>query len=259
MWWKILGVVPVLYTLIGGMVVPLKSGIQRAETGFTATGADFTTQLYGYNSFFTEPTSDPIRVWLTYNDEKAVLAKEIKVINDTILEASFKMPSSLPEDKSFARLNIILDHPTAGTSLLPAGIEIKKDSTAQADTGASWTSDPVKQLHVQKGFSFPYQNVIYESIRNTYYHVPMWFALMFLFIASVWQSIKYLRIAAEFAGFYRRFYFAHFQCFKFIIFQIVDICTHKKIGPQNIPGFPKKGHGFVNRATAGRIKHLVGC
>jgi heme exporter protein C len=58
-----------------------------------------------------------------------------------------------------------------------------------------WQLHPVENLHVQTGFSYPYQNVIYETIRNTYFHVPMWFALMFLFTSSVWFSLKYLRDA----------------------------------------------------------------
>ena len=32
-----------------------------------------------------------------------------------------------------------------------------------------------------------------ETIRNLYYHVCMWFAMMILFTISIAQSIKYLR------------------------------------------------------------------
>ena len=32
-----------------------------------------------------------------------------------------------------------------------------------------------------------------ETIRLNYFHVPMWFTMMFLFSYSVWSSIKYLR------------------------------------------------------------------
>lgn len=38
----------------------------------------------------------------------------------------------------------------------------------------------------------PRQVILYESIRNLYYHVPMWFSMTFLFFVSVIYSIKSL-------------------------------------------------------------------
>lgn len=37
--------------------------------------------------------------------------------------------------------------------------------------------------------------IMNETIRLNYFHVPMWFTMMFLFSFSVWHSIKYLRTA----------------------------------------------------------------
>lgn len=39
----------------------------------------------------------------------------------------------------------------------------------------------------------PRLNILNESIRMNYFHVPMWFAMMLLFTYSVWSSIQYLR------------------------------------------------------------------
>ena len=39
----------------------------------------------------------------------------------------------------------------------------------------------------------PRLHILNESIRMNYFHVPMWFAMMFLFTYSVWTSIQYLR------------------------------------------------------------------
>jgi len=38
----------------------------------------------------------------------------------------------------------------------------------------------------------PRQVILYESIRNLYFHVPMWFSMIFLFLISVIYSIKTL-------------------------------------------------------------------
>lgn len=38
----------------------------------------------------------------------------------------------------------------------------------------------------------PQREILYETIRNLYFHVPMWFAMVFLFIASLVYAIAYL-------------------------------------------------------------------
>ena len=194
MWWKILSVVLIVYALLAGLLVPLKSGIQRAEPGYARTKQEINVRFYGYNTFFSKSASDPLRVWLYADENNALAARQIRAVNDTILEAVFTMPDNLPAGKQSVYLNAIIDHPVAGASLLPAAIELRQDTgMVPMALDAAWTATPVQALHVQTGFSFPYQNVIYESIRNTYFHVPMWFVLLFLFSASVWYSIKYLR------------------------------------------------------------------
>ncbi|TAD92563.1 MAG: ABC transporter permease [Bacteroidetes bacterium] len=39
----------------------------------------------------------------------------------------------------------------------------------------------------------PAKPIVNESIRNLYYHVPMWFSMMILFTVSMVNSVKYLR------------------------------------------------------------------
>lgn len=193
MWWKITSVVLLVYTIIAGFLVPLKSGIERVEPQAAQTGEQTTIRFFGYNTFFARPSDEPLRVWLYYNDQYALYAKTVRPLNDTILEATFSLPVNLPDGKPFVLLNALVDHPTAGASLLPAALTLRQADTLSAPLDPAWTQTPVEQLHVQKGFSFPYQNILYETIRNTYFHVPMWFVLLFLFAASVWYSVKYLR------------------------------------------------------------------
>lgn len=40
--------------------------------------------------------------------------------------------------------------------------------------------------------SVPEKAILYESIRNLYFHVPMWFGMIALFTVSVYHSIKFL-------------------------------------------------------------------
>lgn len=39
----------------------------------------------------------------------------------------------------------------------------------------------------------PRLNIVNETIRATYFHVPMWFGMVFLFAMSLYYSIRYLR------------------------------------------------------------------
>ena len=193
MWWKILSVVLIVYTLIAGLLVPLKPGITHVYPETTQTGHELRLTLYGYNSFYTQSPAEQIRVWLQLDENQAVQGLNVKTLDDTTLEASFSIPRTLPDAKRSAYLNAIIDHPTDGVSLLPGAVLVNLNDTMRV-TGPDrmWYAHPVKELHIKSDFSFPYRNVIYESIRNTYYHVPMWFVLMFLFMASVWNSIRYL-------------------------------------------------------------------
>lgn len=42
-------------------------------------------------------------------------------------------------------------------------------------------------------FSVPRLNIVNETIRALYFHVPMWFAMVFLFLGSAVHAIKYLK------------------------------------------------------------------
>src|SRR5690349_9052483 len=39
----------------------------------------------------------------------------------------------------------------------------------------------------------PRLDILNETIRNLYFHVPMWFTMMLLFTVAFWYSIKFLR------------------------------------------------------------------
>ena len=39
--------------------------------------------------------------------------------------------------------------------------------------------------------------ILHETIRNVYFHVPMWFAMIVLFVVNAWYSIRYLKSSLE--------------------------------------------------------------
>src|SRR5690606_16568680 len=58
---------------------------------------------------------------------------------------------------------------------------------------AQWFADRIGPTRATAGWQFPFRNILAETIRNTYFHVPMWFGMILLFGMSAWHSLKYYR------------------------------------------------------------------
>jgi heme exporter protein C len=58
-----------------------------------------------------------------------------------------------------------------------------------------WITIPLMVYVIYMGLmgKVPRLPILNETVRNLYFHVPMWFGMIFLFGASVWFSIQYLR------------------------------------------------------------------
>jgi heme exporter protein C len=67
--------------------------------------------------------------------------------------------------------------------------------TPKGITWWKWMSIALLLYTVIAGMTFrvPDLPIIYESIRNLYFHVPMWFGMIFIFTASMVGAIRYLR------------------------------------------------------------------
>lgn len=191
-WWKALGAVILLYTFFMGLLTPLKTGILEAHPASVRSGQEVTLDVKGYNSWYTQ-AGDGLRAWLKMDNEKALAAQRIEVVNDRELKLTFDLPAFLPVDKKVQDFTLILDSPADGASVLPSGVFVTQDSIDAATGMALWQNADISNLHEKAAITFPFRNILGETIRNTYYHVPLWFAMFILFIAAVVYSVKYLR------------------------------------------------------------------
>lgn len=183
----------VLYSFVMGLLTPLKTGISDISPQLIATGDTVTLTVTGYNAFYTHAQGQ-IRAWLKLNAEQALAATSIKVVDDRHLMITFALPDQLPQDKEVADASLLIDSPTDGAHVYPGGIRIKKAQKAAGSNASSksW-NDPIEKLHEKQGITFPFRNILGETIRNTYYHVPLWFAMFLLFIGALVYSILFLR------------------------------------------------------------------
>ena len=72
-WWKILGVLLIIYSFTMGLLVPLKPGIAYFQPGSLKADTTQTMEITGYNTFYTK-AAEPVRVWLKWDDDHAINA-----------------------------------------------------------------------------------------------------------------------------------------------------------------------------------------
>ncbi len=190
-WWKALGVVILIYTYTAGLLIPLKPGILSVNPSNLNSGEEVTLTVIGYNTFFTKTESE-LRAWIKLDNEHAISATKIELVNDTKAHVSFNIPSNLPTEDKVTDASLVIDNDQDGAMVLPSKLTIKK--TIDVNPNAEgWTNAPITDLNRKTGFSFPFRGILYETIRNTYFHVCLWFAMIILLITSVVHSFKYLR------------------------------------------------------------------
>jgi heme exporter protein C len=191
-WWKILGVVLLIYAFTVGMLVPLKPGILSVSPASLRTGQSAQVKVLGYNSNYDKAKAS-LRAWLKLDEEKALQAESIEVLNDRELMASFQIPDYLPVSRRVQDFTIVVDNEIDGYSLRPSAVVVTQDSLDPSMGQQLWVNQPIEGLHNKEGMTFPFRNILEEGIRNTYFHVALWFAMLFLFIGSLTYSIRFLR------------------------------------------------------------------
>lgn len=190
-WWKLLGVLIILCVIVLGLGVPLNPGITLVEPVNAKAGDTVRMEVTGYNTFFR--SSGGLRAWLHLGDDKAVLQRSYEALAETRLVLDFVLPAHLPAERAIAEASLIIDSDRDGSFVRPSALLISALPDNDAALGATaWSATPVRELHDSGAFRFPFRNILAETIRNTYFHVPLWFGMILLFLASAVQSVRYL-------------------------------------------------------------------
>ncbi len=194
-WWKWLAVALMFYVLLAGMLIPLKTGIQAVSPQTLVLGQPNTLLIEGYNSGFADKAAP--KVWLKLSSEVveqelAIAATSVKVLGPQELKATFSVPAGLPPGLRDAYASLIVDSPGDGAFVMPSAIAITKAGVPSAAFATAWAT-PIGAFSASEGLTFPYRALLGETIRNQYFHVSLWFALMLLMGAAAWQAFKYLR------------------------------------------------------------------
>ncbi|MBX2817344.1 MAG: cytochrome c biogenesis protein [Saprospiraceae bacterium] len=185
-WWKLLGVALVVYSIVAGMLVPLGPGIIGISNPGLKAGDQQTIRVTGYNTHYSE---GDVNAWLRYGTRYSLEALAISIVDDRTLDATFELPRALPSRDSINPLSLVVHSSKDGLSVLPEALFLT-GSTAER-TVEQWKEGVEVPGH--SGIHFPYRNILKETIRNTYYHVPLWFSLLVVLALSMVYAIRHLR------------------------------------------------------------------
>ena len=197
-WWKWLGVAILLVTLTVGMLVPLKPGVEYVSPGTATAGQTLDLAVYGYNTHFEAGTNQGylgLNVPTTLEDSVAtyyIPATATQVSSDNRMTLRFVLPDAYPTTDSLVLLNLLLQNQQDGAFVLPGALSVANVVAASPEeVSASFLS--AVDLVPTEAFTFPYRSLLGETIRNTYFHVPMWFGMILLFTVALVYQVRYLR------------------------------------------------------------------
>lgn len=182
-WWKGICILFLLYVVIAGLGTPLSPGILKVEPEVLGTGTNEDVLIKGYNTRFNEGKAP--EVWLEL-DGKKVCGRDPEILGKDKLRTDLYIPEGLSHE------DIVLHVSTkkGGSFLLPDAFFIEgtksKSSPPEDSCRPNSYRPPVT-------FDFPFRKILYETIRNLYFHVPMWFGMMGLMFLGFLSSIFYLR------------------------------------------------------------------
>lgn len=191
-WWKILAVVILLYVHIAGLLIPIGIGITNVSPFQVKGGEKLDLQITTYNADLEPAGVAGLRSWLKLDDDHLIESSAIVVKEENRLNIEFDLPAALPGEQTSSDLTLILDIPGQGTPVLPRAVFMSIDPET-VSSGSQWADIDLSHLNVSSVMHFPYRAILQETIRNTYFHVSLWLAMMIILTGAVIYSVLYLK------------------------------------------------------------------
>ena len=127
------------------------------------------------------------------NQSKYYAPLSFKVTGNETAEASFAVSSLQQDSFKPASIDVVINDELDGTFALRDAITlVKATAVDSSSTGLLTPTEPEVKHNKHQLVCYPYREILYETIRNTFFHVPMWFAMTMLLFASLIASISFL-------------------------------------------------------------------
>ena len=187
-WWKFLCVILLVFTLFAGLLIPLAPGFFITSNTVVPTfSGPFTVKVLGYNTRFKENEKTFSACLTNWENSKAIniCPSAVRVIDDKHAELDFPPVSRI--DSLFFGLTVY----NAADGKMYVHSAIFTSDTMKG--GIEPVCHPEIKNSKQDHFAFPFRDVLYESMRNLFFHVPMWFCMIALLSWALWNNFRYLR------------------------------------------------------------------
>lgn len=207
-WYKWVAAVFLLYVVLGGLFLPLKPGITGLTPVKIVSGGVQTLKINVYNA-----------PWLKENafKDQEIGQGQFQIPSKVILVAkgapgrweTQKIKFSGDHGQLLANMDFTIGNAKISNEYYSVFIELSNGKylglpdaiyleRAAGDTAGTSAYISKSSAHVNSDreifeMSFPNRMVLNESVRNLFYHVPMWFAMLALLGMGCWYAIKYLR------------------------------------------------------------------
>ena len=198
-WWKILGIIIVLVTTYIGLMTPLAPGVYKVSSQDPKdslfvnvnSGEKVALTITGYNTFFK--TSETVNVWLVVDSNHVIKGTEVYPLSETTLQTNFQVPAKFPFEKESKPAKLIVSSKADGTMVKPDALYILSD-TLNNTSNAQYVNSSILQgkTFESSRYQFPYRDILEETIKNTFFHVTLWFALMILALTGAILSSMFL-------------------------------------------------------------------
>ncbi len=189
MWWKYLSIVILLYVFVGGFVVPLRPGIMNTQPERLVAGASHTLVVDMYNTRYD--MGDKVNVLVRVDGAGYIKATSVAVRDQNSLEVAMTVPRNLPTSSGAVAGTLIVHDSDNGFAVSPSAVTIVRGDSPAVEA-VDWSDSAGLEEGPWK-LQFPFIGILYETIRNTFFHVAIWFAMFFLMAVSMAYSIAYLR------------------------------------------------------------------
>ncbi len=199
LWWKLLGAVLVLFSLSAGLLLPTGPGIVSALPSVAFSGNQIALDITGYNTHFVSADAST-QVWLRHQapgDTLYLCAQSLHAEGQDHLVAHFALPHPMPENHANKVFDLVVNNSTDGTFALLNHLTIRANENDSLTRNVPVDNCQVEVSNNDPAYlSLPYRIVLYETIRNLFFHVPMWFVMTVLLLFSFVYSIYFLRKGA---------------------------------------------------------------
>lgn len=168
-WWKFLAIALLIAASIAALFVPLAPALVHVHPARIAPGPVAITAT-GLNTSFHEGSTAHLE-----NDGHQVCARA-EVIDARHVRVHAEVPAGMRHHLT----DLVVDGLRYPGAFFTEGV-------GEGITGADCPTTAAPS-----GFVFPNRSILYESIRNLHFHVPMWFSMIALMGISVWKSVRML-------------------------------------------------------------------